>query len=362
MRAVIVIGLGNIGSHLVSLLARIPGIRYLVLIDPDSYEESNIAGQAIARSAIGVPKVEVQAARVRSITSHIEVHTIQDRIENVPAALLKGALMLTGLDSRLARQWAARLAWRLGVTFIEAAVGEQSLIRVSVVVPGESNSCLECSWDDRVYECMAQVYPCGSRPTTVATAAPAELGAFAGAFIATECRKLLADTPHGTPLSGEQVMIDTSTYAAHRHRVTRNERCRFDHSTWPSIDALPLRPAENTLDDLFDALGTDDPIVRVEQQHSFATRLHCTRCGQGASIGLALLRRIPEAMRTCRCGGRMDAPGFFRTGSIRRIDACAEDLRLGLDKVGFRAGDLLSVTGPGGEIRRFEIGRQSIDG
>ena len=118
MRAVIVAGLGNIGSHLVSLLARIPCIGYLLLIDPDSYEESNIAGQAIARSAIGVPKVEVQAARVRSITPHIEVRAIQDRIENVPAALLKGALLVTGLDSRLARQWAARLAWRLGITFI----------------------------------------------------------------------------------------------------------------------------------------------------------------------------------------------------------------------------------------------------
>ena len=47
---VIIVGLGGIGSAVVPLVARLPGIASMILIDPDFYAESNLSSQTIHRA------------------------------------------------------------------------------------------------------------------------------------------------------------------------------------------------------------------------------------------------------------------------------------------------------------------------
>lgn len=58
---------GNIGSHLLPHLARIPEIGSVTLIDPDRYEADNLYSQAIRTRDMGRPKVAVQTRRLSAI-------------------------------------------------------------------------------------------------------------------------------------------------------------------------------------------------------------------------------------------------------------------------------------------------------
>ena len=105
---------GNIGSHLVPLLARLPGVTRLTLVDCDRYEEKNLQSQAITPSDVGQPKARVQARRARRINPKLEVVPIVDRLENVPLGCLRGDVILACLDSKESRRCANEIAWRLG--------------------------------------------------------------------------------------------------------------------------------------------------------------------------------------------------------------------------------------------------------
>ena len=65
LKLVIIVGVGNIGSYAAPLVARIPGVGLVVLVDKDSYEERNLAGQNITREDVGRSKVQVIGRRLR---------------------------------------------------------------------------------------------------------------------------------------------------------------------------------------------------------------------------------------------------------------------------------------------------------
>jgi len=78
--AVLVVGIGGVGSFVCEALAR-SGVGTLVLIDPDVVEWSNVNRQLWAlTSTIGQPKVEVAARRLSDITPQLIVHPWQWRI------------------------------------------------------------------------------------------------------------------------------------------------------------------------------------------------------------------------------------------------------------------------------------------
>ena len=233
MASATLIGLGNIGSALAQLVARMPGISALTLVDPDVYSESNLSTQAIDGAASGKPKVTVQAALISAINPQISVEPIQDRVENVPLAVLRSSVLISCVDNRRARQTINRISWRCGSPWIDAAVDAPSLVRVNTSMPGES-ACIECGWTEISYELLEQDYACnvGSEISVPATAAPAELGTLAASLQAAELRKLLSGATNGASLVGAQVMLDTATHMTHLSRFERNEHCRFDHERW----------------------------------------------------------------------------------------------------------------------------------
>lgn len=362
MAAVTVIGQGNIGSRTVGLIAQMPGITAVTLVDPDSYEESNLLTQAIDGSALGAPKVDVQSAVIKAINPNITVRRIRDRLENVPVAALRGTTLLSCTDNRRARQTTNRYAWRNGSPWIDAAIDAVSLVRISVFVPGQAGPCLECSWDEASYDLLEQDYTCAGEALASAppTNAPSELGALAAALQAAELRKLIGGALDTTPQSGLQLMYDTYSYTRHLNRVKQNAQCRFDHCTWhPKI--IEFEPKKNTLADLFDALDPNSDAAVSVEGHAFVTYLHCVACDKDSCIDLSLGGRLDAARRICSCGGRMLAPGFFCSESVQRSNTSRESLRLKLDAIGFRIGDLLSVTDRAGGIRHIEIAGELPD-
>ncbi|MFQ5352927.1 MAG: ThiF family adenylyltransferase, partial [Candidatus Binatia bacterium] len=88
---VVVVGLGNVGSQLAPLAARMPGVGRVVLIDHDSYERKNLRAQAIRAADIGRTKALVQADRLREINPALNLVAIVDRFETVPLGFLRDA-------------------------------------------------------------------------------------------------------------------------------------------------------------------------------------------------------------------------------------------------------------------------------
>ncbi len=361
MISVVIIGLGTTGSALVPLVARMPGIFRVTLVDPDEYTTANLSSQAIDTRALGRLKVEVQAASIRAIDPHKIVETIAERVETVPIAVFRESIAVSCVDNRRARQTISRMVWRCGTSWIDAAVDGSSLVRVGAFSAARDAACLECSWDAGSYESLEQEYPCDGAETSVpATGAPAELGAIAASLLAAELRKRLDGSAGDSVLTSSQLMLDTSTYSRHLNRFEYNQQCRFDHEVWtPEIVAID--PAEYTLGDFFRLadVGADEGIGL--EGHSFATSLHCPECGEHTNVERSLVMRLSPDIRHCRCGRRMFAPGFSSSEQIRATDVPTAELSRTLGAIGFRPRDVLTVSSDRNSVRHVEIGSSSDD-
>jgi molybdopterin/thiamine biosynthesis adenylyltransferase len=318
MATFVVVGLGNIGSHLVSHLARMPDVTALNLVDPDHYDETNLVSQEILARDVGAPKVAVQARRLRRLRRSLDVRALRKRVQEVPVGHLRADAILSCLDTLEARRWVNQAAWRLGIPWIDAGVRADGLLaRVTPYRPGRCAPCIECSWGDAEYAALEVAYPC-TRPAQAATGAPSSLGALAASLQAIECRKLL----DGRLSTGRSVLFDAAhgNYLVTRHDF--NPACRFDHRTWR------IEPAS----------VASRPRGRVEvEERPFATRLQCPSC-DAAKTTLRLLDRITPARRACgACGATMNVPGFHLSSGVEL------DGRRTLRSVGLRSGDVCAL-------------------
>ncbi len=172
-RSVAQIGCGAIGSEAVAHLARLPGLERLVLIDPDAFESSNLAGQRIRQRDLGVPKVEVLAERARELAPGLEVEAFCARIEDLPPGRLRGVVLAAGLDTRAARQYTNELACRLGAYYVDAAVdARERIARIRTYKPEPTTACFECSFTPAIYAALEQEYPCDVTLTSAGSSAP----------------------------------------------------------------------------------------------------------------------------------------------------------------------------------------------
>ena len=339
--SVVVVGLGNIGSQLAHFLARIPVVHKLTLIDYDSYEESNLVSQNISRSDIGKPKVAAIARRLRRLNPNLEVVAQPEAVEAVPRGLLRADVILAALDSKAARLAVNRIAWRLGVRWIDSGVESTGLLaRVTSYVPGLMAPCIECAMSEHDYANMQQKLPCDRE--SAPSRSPAYLGALAASLQAAECEKALRGQLDALPAGGEVVV----SAGRHTHLVTtypRNPHCRFDHAVWDiqSLRCSPGRLSLRRASSLNRGNGTRaSGRLRVEGRR-FVMRHSCTGCGRSA-VGLGLSGRV--AAPACRhCAGRpMVVQGFF---TCDRLEAatCEQMPRRTLRSLGFRRGDVFSV-------------------
>lgn len=348
-RSVTVIGVGNIGSQMLPLIARMPTVECVTIVDPDFYEEKNLASQAITAADVGRPKASAQAARLREIHPCLRVTALIERVENVPLGALRADVIAGCLDSRRARRIVNRIAWTLGVPFVDAGVqADGMLARVHVYRPCADGACYECAWDDRDYATEENAFACdGTRIAAAPTNAPGTLGALAAAMQAIEIEKILAGDWERVAV-GQEVLLDAKF---HRHFVTRlprNAGCRCDHR---SLTVREFRGAPSVLT-LADVFEHNAEIVRVEGQ-VFAGRWACAAC-QTSSDAFGLRDRIAGSVACPLCGKGMRAIGFQTHDRLSAADVPNGQWSVPLSTLGFQRGDIFTTANAGGEIH-FEI-------
>jgi len=347
MKSITLIGAGgNIGSHLVPHLGRMPGIQRITLVDRDIYEERNLVSQDILAADIGKPKARVQARRLKAINPKLDVIPMVESVENLPLGVLRADVMLSALDSRRSRQCVNEIVWRLRMPWCDSGVrSEEMLARIVAYLPGEDVPCLECAWSDSDYEKIEQVYPCDDAAVTndVPTNAPSCLGSLAASLQAIECRKIL-EGQFDCVAVGRQIAIDAQWHRHHEMGYRRNPGCRFDHKSW-SIEKLHCTPDHFTVED---ALRLGD---RIElDRMPFVKNLMCPGCGRRHSLFFLSAAISQEARKCANCGMAMKATGF---DILERLDHRLPPhiLRSSLRKIGLREGDVFYA----GNGKHYEI-------
>lgn len=365
----VVVGAGNIGSHLLPHLARMGEVGAIVVIDGDRYEEHNLAGQDIARADVGRSKARVQATRLRRIRPDLAVAAIEERVEALPPGLLQADAILAAVDNRRARQEINEIAWRLGEPWIDAAVDAEGLfVRVATYVPAADAACLECGWSDSDYDALEQNYPCardggGSGMAGVSpTGAPSALGAVAAGLQALTLRDLLSAASRAD-VAGRQTFVDLRHHQHYRSTLPPNRSCRrTPHQPWNPV-AWAVDPRQVRLGDLLGrcalpgaerAAGNRIRELRVNNLR-WASRLVCGSCGVRRSTLLLLRGDLLAVVRRCpACRGRMVVAGMDVASSLTAEDLERRPAR-SLHDLGVRRGDILTFRRDDGVDLRARI-------
>ena len=349
-RTVVVVGVGNVGSHLVPHLARMPGIAHVVVIDKGRYEQANVRTQDITPGGVDKRKAQVQAHRLRRINPRLTVSALADAVEDVPLTRLRADVILACVDSRVARQYLNQAAWHLGVPWIDSGVQPDGLLaRVAVYRPARDRACMECTWDQADYDVLETSYACQAETAEpVPTNAPAQLGALAASVQAIECQRLLAgDAGHLD--DNHEIVLDAASHRQHVTAFRRNPMCPIvDHEPRPTrtlgASALTLTLPQALA--LAEQAGSNGEVALWVEGVPFVTGLSCLTCGRKRAL-LRLRRALRPGDRTCdRCGGRLVAVG---ADLADRLDAGALPGRArsrSLRSLGIRPGDVFGVGGP----------------
>lgn len=135
----VVVGLGGLGGHAATLLAR-AGVGTLTLCDGDFFDESNLNRQALCREdSLGRNKALAAQAELARIAAHAATRVFPENAHpgNVPAILEGADVVLDCLDSLDARRTVEDAAHAAGVPFVHGAIaGDEGFVAVSA--PGRS--------------------------------------------------------------------------------------------------------------------------------------------------------------------------------------------------------------------------------
>jgi len=119
-----VIGAGGLGGYVLQLLARI-GIGILVTVDPDTFDETNLNRQTMARTdSIGEHKTDIVVNDLAGINPGVEViaHPIRVTETNVDAILQGSHAAVDALDNPGDRLILEESCRRLGIPFVHGAL------------------------------------------------------------------------------------------------------------------------------------------------------------------------------------------------------------------------------------------------
>ncbi len=358
-RIVVVGSGGNVGSHLVMLLARMTEIGSLVLVDPDVYEEKNLLSQHINQSHVGRSKVEVQAELLDGIRTDLEVIPLKAWLEDLPLGRLRGDLVVSCLDSRLARRQLNARVLALGSPLLDCGVDGAGLQwQVSFFNAKQTGVCIECTWSDSDYDLLEQVSSCKEGIESTPTNATAALGSMAASYIALKCREFLRGVIEPKQFFSRQsrMMIGQEVWRSIRYQPAAN--CRAEqHEPW-EIKQLTRGPDELTVAQAL-ALGSPDPETAKTASlevpgKSFHVRLTCSVCERDEpNISLFINRHWP--LPNCP-----DCDGIsFATGDDLQEELSGKILNKklmagSLAEIGLRPGEIFRTT-QGETVWHFEL-------
>lgn len=351
-KSITVAGLGTIGSYLVELLLRRSGIGRLLLVDPDSYSESNLRNQHIGRRDVGRPKVAAVARRLAELRPDVEVIPLVSAVEKMPLGLLRCDAILGCTDSRASRRYLSEAAVHLGVPFVDAGVlALPALARVTIYAPAPEAACLQCSWSPEDYAQQEQTYPC-SRAASPSSGTPAWLGAIAaGMQVAALERALRA----GGPDVSQEIVLDPHSGRSIETKLRRHNGCRFEHRRWT---VGKVGGVDITLGQLLGGTPVGRArcaAIRVEHHAVVLDRI-CTTCGRRVRV-LRLAERPGRLRTTCKgCGAATAVAGMNLTAELQFADLRRGELRRTLKAMGVAEHDILALVCADGAEHHVEVG------
>jgi len=123
--SVAVVGAGGLGCPLLTYLVA-AGVGRISIIDNDHVSLSNLQRQALFTTAdVGLPKVEVAAARLRALNPDVELLAVESKLtaENAAALLAGHNVIADGCDNFRTRSIVNRAAVALAIPLVSAAIG-----------------------------------------------------------------------------------------------------------------------------------------------------------------------------------------------------------------------------------------------
>lgn len=296
---ILVVGAGALGNETIKNLSLL-GVGYLLVIDLDLIEESNLSRAVLFRGADaqeGAPKAAVAARRARRLNPQpgAVIRAIQgDVVWELGAGVFRHVDLVLGcLDNIEARQVVNKRCWQAGKTWIDGAMWELSG-SVAVYDASDDNACYECSMTPDHYRQAKLRYSCmnavvkshvqkGHEPTTQTTSA------VVAAIQSQEAVKLL----HGLPsFPGRRLVFNGAPHFYNdadftpmaMTALTRNEAC-IGHAEPRYGDVLELTEATaalTTVDGLLTAVMTTWGwrSARLELGREFVISATCPSCGQ----------------------------------------------------------------------------------
>jgi molybdopterin-synthase adenylyltransferase len=121
---VAIVGVGGLGGTALELLVRF-GVGRVVIIDGDSFAESNLNRQLLSESKnIGKRKVEVARERSREVNpaTEIEIHRVVANERNLPGMIRGSQVVVDGLDNIPDRLSLEKVSKKVGIPLVHGAI------------------------------------------------------------------------------------------------------------------------------------------------------------------------------------------------------------------------------------------------
>jgi len=132
-----IVGAGGLGGFALELLARM-GVGQLVIVDDDTFSDSNLNRQLLAEEKnLGESKAETAVKRIAAVNSAVEViaHNARGDLTNMPLFFSGCDLVLDCLDNLPSRFELEKACAQLGVVMIHGAIAG-FLGQLAVIRPG----------------------------------------------------------------------------------------------------------------------------------------------------------------------------------------------------------------------------------
>ncbi len=212
--SVCIAGVGGLGSVAATQLAAM-GVGHLRLVDYDVVDLSNLHRQHLYDvNAIGYPKVEIAAGRLRDLNPHVDIEPLPLAIgaHNATEIVTGMDVVVDGLDRMMPRYAINSACVKLGVPYVfGAAVSMYG--NVSTILPQET-ACLECFYgsieDDALPSC------------SVLGVHPAVIGLVASIEVAETTRVLLGQEPR---LANRLLHCDIEAMAFEQVELSKTSSC-----------------------------------------------------------------------------------------------------------------------------------------
>jgi len=333
---VMVVGAGALGNEVIKNLSLL-GVGWLLVVDMDSIETSNLSRSVLFRTEDqGKPKAVVAARAAAELYPDIEATALVGNVlADVGLGHFRWAQVVVGaLDNREARVFVNRVCAQVGRPWIDGGIDVLSGLVRGFAPP--KTACYECTMGQADWELLEQRRSCsllarraadsGGVPTTPTTAS------LIGAIQAQEVVKRLHNIQC---LDGQGYVFEGLEHSSYTVSYPISADCPW-HEPAATIEADNRWSSKTTLREIWDWAATKlGGLEAIDLSRELVAALECPECGLRRSI-LAPIDHIHEDQALCQACQAECVPQF-----VHSIDADSELLDLSASELGLPPRDII---------------------